>query len=69
MNDAIKNNWLVMNDDVRYPMYYDAQRSLDADVQTIVITQPHRMIALRSDLGGYSKYFDEMPRYHEMYRK
>ena len=69
VNDAIKNNWSVMDDDVRYPMYYDAQRSLDADVQTIVITQPHRMIALRSGLGGYSKYFDEMPRYHEMYRK
>ena len=50
-------------------MYYDAQRSLDDDVPSIVITQPHRMIALRSDLGGYAKYFDEMPRYHEMYRK
>ena len=68
-NDTIANAWVVLDDDERFPMYYDAQRSLDDDVPSIVITQPHNMIALRSDLGGYAKYFDEMPRYHEMYRK
>jgi peptide/nickel transport system substrate-binding protein len=69
VNDTIATAWVVLDDDERFPMYYDAQRSLDDDVPSIVITQPHRMIALRSDLGGYAKYFDEMPRYHEMYRK
>jgi len=69
VNETIKNAWVVMDDDERFPMYYEAQRALDDDVPTIIITQPHRMIALRSDLGGYAKYFDEMPRYHEMFRK
>tara|TARA_Y100001970_G_scaffold66752_1_gene85139 strand:- start:3324 stop:4904 length:1581 start_codon:yes stop_codon:yes gene_type:complete len=69
VNDTIANAWVVLDDDERFPMYYDAQRALDNDVPAIVITQPHRMISLRSDLGGYAKYFDEMPRYHEMYRK
>ncbi len=69
INSAIESAWSVLDDNARFPMYHEAQKTLDDDVPAIVITQPHRMIALRSDLGGYAKYFDEMPRYHEMYRK
>jgi len=64
----VKEAWTEMDPDVRFPMYPPMIETLNTDVPAIVIVQPNNLVSMRSNLEGYVKYDDELPRYYEMKR-
>ena len=64
MEKLIKEAWLVRDPDVRLPMYDEVQKIVDTELPVIAIAQPNYVVALRNDIKGYVKTWDELPRYH-----
>lgn len=68
LDQLIKDSWEVMDRNARLAMYDRAQVILDTEVPSIALVQPNFVVAMRDDIEGFVKYWDEMPRYHELYR-
>ena len=68
MEQIIKDAWLITDPEVRLPMYDRAQEILDTELPVIALCQPNYVVAMREDIEGYIKFWDEIPRYNRLHR-
>lgn len=67
LEQLIKEAWMARDPEVRLPMYDRAQEILDTELPVIALCQPNYVVAMKDDIKGYLKSWDELPRYHRLY--
>jgi len=63
-----KRAWTILDPQVRLPMYDRVQEILCTELPVIPLCQPNYTLAMRDDIGGFVKYWDELPHFNLLYR-